>query len=347
MKLLLKTTVASFVLINASACSWIFDDEGTFRDRSNDYRRAVIEAPLELPESIESETMDDNFAIPEITDQTSLVEKFVLPAPEPLDEDVGREAVRISTFDDQRWILANGTPGTVWPRLRGFLSLNQLGVQRADATNGIIDTVWLQPSGEDTLRERYRLRIEQGVQRGSSEVYVLQADTTAGESWPKNSSSDEREQLIIQELAQYLADSATAATISMLAQQAIDSSGKVTLEEDAKGMRHIKLNLPFSRSWASVGNALKKAGFEIDDLNRSENIYYVHYISNNDKDKLGFFASLLSWNSKDDGKGTAYFIRVREQGERAATIYVDLQSGETMDENATVRILKLIKKHLS
>lgn len=353
--LLNKATLLTAILFSGSGCSWMMGDDGFFRDRSNDYRQASVEPPLQLPAGIDSDAIDDSYAIPAISDRSTLSDEYVMPRPEPLATDLGRESVRINTFGDQRWILVDGSPGEVWPRLRGFLSLNQFSVQRADAVSGIIETGWLQPAGENTLRERYRLRVDQGVQRGTSEIYVLQADIRAGEhDWPESSSNAERDNLMTRELAQYLADS-VAAAVSMLAQQAIDSSGKVSLEQGTNALPYLKLVLPFDRAWASVGKALDKAGYTIDDLDRSQQLYYLHYrqLSEEENDKeRGFLSSLFSWGKsetadKDSDPGTAYFLRVKQQDENAVAISIERQSGENMEKTEAEKLLKLIKRHLS
>ncbi len=348
-----KLAGAAILISQISACSWLFGDEGTFRDRSNDYRKATVEAPLELPEGMDSESIDDSYAIPRISDRTTLDDEFEVPTPEPLSDDVSRDSVRINTLGDDRWILVDGAPGEVWPRLRGFLSLNQLAVQRADAVSGIIETAWLQPSGEDALRERYRLRIDQGVQRGTSEVYVLQADIRSGdENWPEQSNNGEREKIMTQELAQYLADSSAAAAVSMLAQQAIDSSGKITLEEDANENVYINLTLPFSRAWASVGKALQKSGYKIDDLNRSEQVYYVNFseVTEEEEDD-GMFSWMYDWASSDDDDdnaiGVPYLIRLKDNEGGTIAITIERPDNAAMSKSDTERLLKLIKRNIT
>lgn len=353
MKMYVNAIFLTTLTASLSGCGWLMGDDGLFRDRGNDYRQAKVEAPLAFPKGINSDVIDDSYVVPPISDRTSLGAEFTVPRPEPLSTDVNRDVVRINTLGSQRWILIDGSPGIVWPRLRGFLSLNQLAVQRVDAVNGIIETAWLEPKEENALKERYRLRIEQGVQRETSEVYVVQADIRAGEdNWPKHSSNDKREQLMIKELAQYLADSAQAASVSMLAQQAIDSSGKVTLEEGTGGQLFIKLGLPFSRAWASLGRALEKAGYKIDDLNRSERQYYVHYheqSGNEEEEEKGFFSSLFSFSGEKQNadKGEAYIVRMQETDDRGVTITIERQSGESMEVNESDRLLKAIKRHLS
>jgi outer membrane protein assembly factor BamC len=352
MKKSVKALILAAIAAHLSGCGWLFGDDGTFRDRSNDYRNAKVEPPIKLPSGVNVEAVDDSYVVPPISDRTSLDAKFEVPRPEPLSTDVNRDVVRINTLGSQRWILIDGAPGAVWPRLRGFLSLNQLSVHRADAVRGLIETAWLQPNAENTLKERYRLRIEQGVQRETSEVYVLQADIRAGEAdWPTSSSNGEREELMMKELAQYLADSAAGASVSMLAQQAIDSSGKVTIEEDSNARPFIKLALPFSRAWASLGRALKKSGYSIDDLDRTERRYFVHYKESDEdeEEEEGFFSSLFSFGSDDDetDKGVAYFVRVQKIDNSEVTITIERQSGESMDEGEAEHLLKAIKRHIS
>ena len=351
MKKIIAVAVSA-VALSSTGCGWLTGDDGIFRDRSNDYRAASADSPLELPPGIETTSIEDAYAVPVISDRTSLDDNFTVPAPEPLDEGADSSQVRINKLGDQRWILLNGSPGQTWPRLRGFLTLNQLGVQRADAANGIIETGWLQPSGEDNLRERYQMRVDQGVQRGTSEVYILQADIRAGEDdWPASSSNPEREAQMTQALAQYLADSAAAAAVSLLAQQAFDDLGRITLEQDEQANVFIKLQLPFDRAWASVGSALPKAGYAVDDLNRDQRTYYVQYQEEAEKEaaKPGFFARLLgrSANQETDSLESNYLIKVQSQNDRTVRVFIRDENGQVIAKKDSERLLKLLKRHIS
>ena len=68
------------VIQGISACSWLFGDDGTFRDRGNDYRQASLEKKLSLPDGINSNAIYDRYAIPPINDNTSLDKDFEVPA---------------------------------------------------------------------------------------------------------------------------------------------------------------------------------------------------------------------------------------------------------------------------
>jgi outer membrane protein assembly factor BamC len=353
MKMIMKS-VSLMMLSTLAACSWLGDDDDDmFRDRANDYRKARVEEPLTVPEHLQARTIEDTYDIPRITDNASLTGEFDIPRPETLGSEVLVDAVRINKLGDQQWILIDGAPGEVWPRLRSFLSRNNLPVARADAVNGLIETAWLQPTGENMLRERIRLRLEQGVQRETTEVYVLQADIRAGEEgWPAMSSSSEREALIVNSLSQYLADNQVAmSSVSMLAQQAMGSSGKVSLEEDDQRRPYIQLELPFARAWASLGLAIEKAGFAVDDLDRTQRIYYVRFseVEDDEDDEPGFWAGLFA-DEEDEGeagRGPVFLVRINEQATEEVHILVERNGDAAVVTEKATAILKRIKKHLS
>ena len=351
MKNIIKLPVSACLMSTLAACSWLGDDEDDwFRNRANDYRKARIEKPLELPEHIEASNIEDTYNIPPISDNASLTGEFDVPRPERLEEDALVDAVRINKMDNQRWILVDGAPGEVWPRLRAFLTRHQLRVMRADAVQGILETDWLQPAGEGALRERFRLRIEQGVQRGTTEVYVLQADIRAEDSWPNTSSNDERETLIINTLAQYLADNqVTMSSVSMLAQQAMGSAGRISLEEDEQRQPYLQLGLSFERAWASLGLAVKKAGFVVEDLDRSQQIYYVRYFDpKTEEEEPGFWSNLFSFGSDEEKeKGIPFLLRVESSNDQEVLIKVGSSDDEAFVNEKATDILKRIKKHLT
>ena len=95
------------------------------------------------------------------------------------------------------------------------------------------------------------------------------------------------------ELAQYLADAEGAAAVSLLAQD-IGSVSKVTLKRDATTQFFLDLELPFERGWASTGQALTKAKFEVSDLDRSAGKYYVSFTSGGEEDDPGFFSRIFA-----------------------------------------------------
>jgi outer membrane protein assembly factor BamC len=355
MKDTLKNITLLALALNSAACSWLSDDEeDMFRDRANDYRRAEVVEPLKIPGHLQARAIEDTYDIPQISDNASLTGEFEIPRPDPLGNEVLVDAVRINKLGESQWILIDSSPGEVWPRLRGFLSRNELPVARADAVNGLIESAWLTPAGETLLRERFQFRIEQGVQRETTEVHILQADIRAGEdAWPADSSSKERESVMVEALSQYLADSQVASSsVSMLAQQAMGYSGKVSLEDDEHNIPYVKLELPFVRAWASLGLALQKAEMKITDRNRSEKVYFVtpDLKAGEGEDESGFWAGLFS-DDEEELKASAashqFKVRIIEQHAREMHIRVEPEGEQQIPAEQSKKILKRIKKHLS
>ena len=52
-------------------------------------------------------------------------------------------------------------------------------------------------------------------------------------------------------IAQFLADSADSAPVSMIAEQGISAGGKISMQEAPEGYTYMRLELPFDRAWAS------------------------------------------------------------------------------------------------
>mgnify|MGYP000250543198 CR=1 FL=1 len=94
-----RLTVMSLGLSVLSGC---FGGDGMFRDRGQDYRRAKLSAPLELPPGVRSETLDDQYVVPGIQTHEALPGKFEAQRPEPLAKNVGTAEVKIQTLENNK-----------------------------------------------------------------------------------------------------------------------------------------------------------------------------------------------------------------------------------------------------
>lgn len=363
----ISTLVLTGAAVALTGCGWLAGDDGLFRDRQHDYRAATTGSPLEVPPGLSSEAITQEMTIPGSESGMSLSGKFEVPQPEPLSGNPADEGVRIQSLGDERWILVEAMPGEVWPRIRQFLAVSQLGVGRLDAQAGIIDTAWLQPLAEDVGRERYRFRIEQGIQRNSSEIYILQAGAAAGESWPAASTQPEREAEMVRALAQFIADHGSSGAVSMIAQRALDARGRVFLERREQQVPTLRLQLPFDRSWASLEAALPRAGFVIDDRNLSDRRLWVRYdpataaeqVAREDeagpaeRDEGGLFSSLwggLMGGDDDDedvDAATVYVIDVERLDDNQVRIGLSRQDERQLSTAQAESLLLRIKSNLS
>ncbi len=319
--------LAVVVLIN-SGCGYLFGDQGLFRDKSQDYKRAPEMPVLQVPQGKGRQALQEMYPIPPIRDELVLAGDFEVPRPTPLIAGATEDLVRIQKLGDKSWALINAAPGHVWPQLRSFLSASGIQLAAVDARAGLMDTVWLTLK-DQPMASRFRFRIEQGVQRGTSELHVLQMNRAGDtDSWPETSDNAEQANQMLRAVAQYIANSADSAPVSMVAEQGIAASGKISLQEAPDGHPYIRLALPFDRAWASLGRALEKSTFKVEDLDRSAGLYYARFVGPDAEEGSGWFdwlfggdedpltgrLFLISMEKVDDATVT---IRLRPQGEDA------------------------------
>ncbi len=349
-----RLTVLLSGVLTLSSCGIFFGDEGVFRDRKNDYLAEKLLQPLAVPEDVNFKSEDELFVIPTVTNQSLPSDDFEVPPPAPLLNARSDDQVRIQKLGDDRWILVDLPPSHLWQRIKNFLAENKIPLLLEDANQGLLETGWLKRLGDDApkIKERYRFRVEQGVQRSSSEVHILQyqqpfaAASTEQIDWPKNSVSAEREDQMVQALSQHLVNNSEFASVSLLA-QGIGSASKVNLVRNADGEPVVKLNLPFERAWASLASALKKADFEVVDLNRSEGLYYVAYDPEEDRDKPGFLRRMFGAGKKDDNaEANSYLFNVERVNE-GVQISIRKSAEQQLAEEQAKALLERVKAYLS
>ena len=191
------------------------------------------------------------------------------------------------------------------------------------------------------------------MQKATTEIEITQQATTATgssatpASWDNASSDSKREDNMINLLAEHLADSPNRASYSLLA-QGIGSASKVKLLYDNSSEPYLSLSLPFDRAWASLGLALKKANFDISDLNRSRGFYLARSNgATSVKEEKGFISRLFS-RSKDEEATAAETLEfsARHNGSNLI-IQVQSQTGSSLDIKEQTVILRRVQKKLS
>jgi outer membrane protein assembly factor BamC len=345
---LVNAIVMSGLLLSGTGCGSIFGDEGVFRDRSQDYKKAPQTPPVTVPAGMESAPLRDIYVIPPLEDNFLAQGKFEVPRPVPLSSGTGQDVVRIQKLGDESWILIGVAPGQVWPQVRNFMSASGMQIARADARAGIMESNWLTVEGQ-SLTSRFQFRMEQGVQRGTSELHVLQM-TQGGSSnaWPRKSDDPAQAAEMQQAIAQFLADSADSAPVSMIAEQGISAGGKISLQEAPEGYSYLRLELPFDRAWASVGRALEKSSFEITDKDRSSGVYYVRFQSGGGEEEQGWWASLWTSDDSEFPVDQIFLVTMESMPEQAVSIRLQPQdTAASLDKHQEQEMLTMIKGNIN
>jgi len=343
-----RTTVLAALLLACTGCGYLFGDKGMFRDRSEDYKKAPELPVVRVPQGKDSGTLREIYPIPPVSDELLLAGEFEVPRPAPLVAGAGEDIVRIQKLGDESWALIAVAPGQVWPQVRSFLTASGIEVARVDARAGIMDTEWLTMEGQ-SMASRFRFLMDQGVQRSTSELHVLQMDQAGDvESWPSESDNPEQADEMLRAVAQFLANSADSAPVSMIAEQGISASGKISMQEAPAGYTYILLALPYDRAWASLGRALEKSTFEITDRDRSGGNYYVRFLGPNAQEEAGWMDWL--WGSGEDHPmaGQMFLVTMTPQDELAVIIRLQPQDDSlSFDKRAEQDLLALIKSNIN
>ena len=348
------------------ACGWF----GVSEKQKN--LETATSTPVIVPEELDQPVFTDAMPIPEITDFRGLAgQELEIGLPPALSTTFGVEQIVIRRLGDDRWVFLDLPTATVWPRVLLFWEENRLPLAQVEPRDGVLETEWitgavgnpdeiyesLQAGGDlttqaDAKQYKFRVRVEPGVRNGSTELHMDQKERPLeGDDgpidWDAGSDNPELEGKLLTVLAYYLGDqTAEGPSVSLLAAGLQES--KATLEADAEGMV-LKYKLDFDRAWATVGEALKDAGIDVADLDRTSANYYVNYTFAHDPDS-GFFARFFTRDKSGEENAAKNRFRVHLQpdGEKVlVTVGRDNEVAVNDTDSAILRerLLKLIKEY--
>ena len=293
------------VCLGLAGCSYMFGDDGHFRERAMDYKKAESIAPLQVPEGSASKELKQRYPIPVLGRGEFYVPKDSddLPKPQALlnvNEDAGVELR--GDEDDRHWLVVNQSRERLWPQVKEFLTSNGLLVDEENAAEGYLETRWLKPRpreeeegfwsgvwdfftwGEDRIRERFRLTFKDAPEQpGSTIIDINHVETrkseeslpVAGEiDWPDEPEDPELALILYNELLDFLGEGGRQVSFSVLSQD-LTALPKFVMTWDGNDYPVLVINQDFNRAWQDVGIALNKARIGVEDLDRSLGIYYL------------------------------------------------------------------------
>lgn len=282
-------------------------------------------------------------------------------------------ALRVERDGKQRWLVANESPETLWPRIRTFWADNGFQVATENPAAGVMETDWAENRAKipqdfirstigkvfDSLystgeRDKFRTRLERrpdgGTEiyishRGAEEKVTGQAPNTQTTVWTARPSDPELEAEFLGRLMATLGAADTKAAKAAIKDAQPAASERARIAKDGSA---VEVAEGFDRAWRRVGLALDRVGFTVEDRDRARGVYFVRYIDQGvdakDKSEPGFFARLFS--SKSDAKAQIrYQVSVKESGAGSRVSVLDEKGGAVADANAK-RILSLLNDQL-
>ena len=374
---LLAAVAAAIVSVVLTGCG-LFGTSG----KNTDYRSQGGKiASLDVPPDLTSPVVDDRFVIPDpkaTTFSTYNRERGVAPTSSNVVLPTV-DSARIERAGEQRWLVVKSSPDKAWPIIKEFWTETGFVLKRESPEVGIMETDWAENRAKipqdivrrsigrlldglyDTgYRDKFRTRLEPGVEAGSTDVYISHRGLEEIYTNTDRSSTGWQPRVADKELeAEMLARLMVkfgAGTAASKATATTTASGPATSTVAARAFYapdksgSLKVNDPFDRAWRSVGLALDRIGFTVEDRDRSKGLFFVRYIDPDAEAKAsgggkGFFEKLMFWRKDDPLSKPQYRIFVAEAG-GTSDVMVQGADGKPDNSSTAKRILSLLLEQL-
>ncbi|WP_417775739.1 outer membrane protein assembly factor BamC [Stutzerimonas xanthomarina] len=365
MKRLAGLSTLALIISGTSGCGWIWGEDGYFRDRGSDYLQAQQVPPMEVPSDVELRPIEPLLPIPQQVADSRATGEYEVPRPQRLVAADEVSEYSLQTSEDARWLVATRAPSQAWAAARQFFTDNGFEIAEERPQTGEFVTAWqtrdqLAPAlvrnlGLGEGETRVRVRVEPGVQRDTSELFLISvhrpANSTADVAWPETPANAERDRVLLDELQAGLNSStAQGGSASLLAEREFDAPSRVTLIEAGSGEPVLQLDTDFNRGWSSVGRALAASDILVEDLDRSLGVYYVNLSEGaaNLDEKPGFFSRLFGGapdREEIEARAERYQVRVTDVGGKVQ-VTLDKDINTVAPAEVSGRVLNMLKDNL-
>lgn len=364
-----KTTPFKLLLIAAavSAAAGCASYKEAVEGQKTAYRTAEKrEQGLEVPPDLTAQSADEQFLIPgeSSSGSVSATEFYSGGSTRPTGSRQRAQAaepvlvdssdIKIKRVGNLRSLEVKMPAEQLWPQLREFWKDTGFELAVDDPKIGLMETNWAENRANIPLdglrkiigtvfdgvyssntRDRYRTRVEPiegGVEifvthRGMEENYTDQSQSTL--TWMNRPADPELEAEMLNRIMVKLTGNkeAAEATGRPIGQELI------SVQKKADGTS-IVLAEDFPLAWRRVGFGLDRAGFIVEDRDRSNGVYYVKYIpdsASSDGKKEGFFGKIFG-GSDDKLKADQRFqVVVAPEGTQSTTVKFTSERGGAVD----------------
>lgn len=348
-----------------------------------DYKSASQEeAPrLDVPPDLTQLQRSNRYAIPNSGENgvvtasgysAQLAQQKDTSASDVAPDQVGN--VKIMREGTQRWLVVGQSADAVWPKLETFWKSQGFNLKIDSPSTGTLETDWAENRANipddiirrtlgkvfDSLystgmRDKFRTRVERNG-KGQTEIYIThqgaQEELTGRDKettvWTPRPNDPGLESEFLMRLMVALGDSeehAKAQVQQVAAPVNVPASEKPVVVKTAAGSM-IKLSEGFDGAWRRVGQALDRAGFTVEDRDRTKGIYYVRYVDTVADDRNGFFSRIFRSRS-DDKTAMQYQILVKDDGTgKSSTVAVLDKQGQAAESSTTERMLNVLNDQL-
>jgi len=374
------------MLTTISGCtSWDNMWEGDRIDYKSETEKSPTQR-LEIPPDLTQLQRDNRYAIPDAASGTITASdyqqklnsqtgtKSLVVGPGSGIVVAPREATdaHIERDGSQRWLVINRTPEELWQEIKEFWQDNGFMINVESPSTGIMETDWAENRAKlpqdfirrtlgkivDSLystgeRDKFRTRLERNDD-GSTDIFIshrgaqeeLVGSNKDSTMWTSRPSDPELEAEFLSRLLVRLSDNKEKETVLAKKEIAAPQLRAHLVKQDGRSI--IVVEEGFDRLWRRVGLALDRVGFTVEDRDRSQGLYFVRYVDQDEDAKSqsaqerGFFSKLFSSDDDKDKKAERYRVSVRETLEGSTQVSVLDNEGNPENSSTGEKILSLL-----
>ncbi len=349
--------------------------------RKVEYKSAGKAPLLDVPPDLSQVSRDDRYLVPDAAGKGSATFSAYSADRTPLAQAQNSvvlpqvDKVRVERSGSERWLVVAAPPDKLWDTVKDFWQEAGfvIAVERPEA--GVMETDWAENRtkiGEDFIRntlgklldslyssgerDKFRTRFEPGLTPGTTDIFIshrameevytsVSRDDTR---WQPRAPDPDMEAEMLRRLMVRLGSDEKRAEAAVASAKA-EPRAKLAKADDGSGTLEVLER--FDRAWRSVGLALDRVGFTVEDRDRSRGLYFVRYVDpevDNRKKDTGFLSKLAFWKSTEPlaSSKTQYRIHVSEAEGGHSMVQVLSNEGGTDKSETAKKILNLLLQQL-
>ena len=302
-----------------SSCGWIL------QDHRYDYLKETQSEPIKTSNGESTKPVVDFYPIPE-TEESLLVESYEIPLPVQVFSSGSTNQIRMHKLGEIRWLYVEALPSSVWPLMKDFWSTGDFGLSYEDPSLGIFESKDIEIGAEKTKLE---MKIEHGIRQASSEIFLSHLVKSPDESWVRVPIGDNLEDSVLRDALNYLTDAPSTGGTSLVALN-LNVGQKAVLKQSEDGSNYIEMDLEYPRAWAAVDRALKEALITVNDLDRTEGVFFVTFFQ---EEETGFVKKLFRRNKNSKKSDFKIYIKEINENKCSVTVVSSNVGGEVLERD--------------
>ena len=259
------------------------------------------------------------------------------------------EKVALAREGNRFWLVVPGQPEQLWNVVKQFWLSQEIVLEKEAPALGLMYTAWHEDKSKQVerslfkkafsflfstnLRDQYVVRFESSLDGQSTEVHVVHRGmrhVEYGENlhWLPREREVELEIQTLKRLALFIdVGEEQAQTLFAKVEEIVE---KVSLQDEGEESVWLKLAMAYPQAWREIGNEILASGYEVDDVNRTEGVYFVTGNLLREIDKANVFAA---FTEERRGEDKPFIVKLQDQGDYVRVSVVEREGNElTLEE---------------